>query len=82
MPQDTPEKYLFSELNGSLCHIGNFDSANTENRGIQGIVNGIKSCIGKVKDAVTNVAETIRSFLQLSAYWQMYNIRLQLHSEK
>lgn len=33
---------------------------------IQGIVNGIKSCIGKVKDAVTNVAETIRSFLHFS----------------
>ena len=33
---------------------------------IEGIVNGIKSCIGKVKDAVTNVAETIRSFLHFS----------------
>lgn len=33
---------------------------------IQGIVNGIKSCIGKVKDAVINVAETIRSFLHFS----------------
>ena len=33
---------------------------------IQGIVNGIKSCIEKVKDAVTNVAETIRSFLHFS----------------
>ena len=33
---------------------------------IQGIVNGIKSCIGKVKDAITNVAETIRSFLHFS----------------
>ena len=33
---------------------------------IQGIVNGIKSCISKVKDAVTNVAETIRSFLHFS----------------
>lgn len=33
---------------------------------IQGIVNGIRSCIGKVKDAVTNVAETIRSFLHFS----------------
>ena len=33
---------------------------------INGIVNGIKSCIGKVKDAVTNVAETIRSFLHFS----------------
>ena len=33
---------------------------------IQGIVNGIKSCIGRVKDAVTNVAETIRSFLHFS----------------
>ena len=33
---------------------------------IQGIVNGIKSCIGKVKNAVTNVAETIRSFLHFS----------------
>lgn len=33
---------------------------------IQGIVNGIKSCIGTVKDAVTNVAETIRSFLHFS----------------
>ena len=33
---------------------------------IQGIVNGIKSCIGKVKYAVTNVAETIRSFLHFS----------------
>ena len=29
-------------------------------------MNGIKSCIGKVKDAVTNVAETIRSFLHFS----------------
>ena len=28
--------------------------------------NGIKSCIGKVKDAVTNVAETICSFLHFS----------------
>uniref|UniRef100_UPI004057A9B2 phage tail tape measure protein n=1 Tax=Agathobacter sp. TaxID=2021311 RepID=UPI004057A9B2 len=33
---------------------------------IDGIVNGIRSCIGKVKDAVTNVAETIRSFLHFS----------------
>lgn len=33
---------------------------------IQGIVNGIRSCIGKVKDAVTNVAKTIRSFLHFS----------------
>lgn len=33
---------------------------------IQGIVNGIRSCIGKVKDAVTNVANTIRSFLHFS----------------
>ena len=33
---------------------------------IQGIVNGIRSCIGKVKDAVTNVAATIRSFLHFS----------------
>lgn len=33
---------------------------------INGIVNGIKSCIGKVKDAVTSVAETIRSFLHFS----------------
>lgn len=33
---------------------------------IQGIVNGIKSCIGKVKDAVSNVAETIRSYLHFS----------------
>ena len=29
-------------------------------------MNGIKSCIRKVKDAVTNVAETIRSFLHFS----------------
>lgn len=33
---------------------------------IEGIVNGIKSCIGKIKDAVGNVAETIRSFLHFS----------------
>ncbi|MEY8354924.1 phage tail tape measure protein [Lachnospiraceae bacterium 54-53] len=33
---------------------------------IEGIVNGIKSCIGKIKDAVSNVAETIRSFLHFS----------------
>lgn len=30
---------------------------------IEGIVNGIKSCIGKVKDAVCSVADTIKSFL-------------------
>ena len=30
---------------------------------ISGIVDGIESCIDKVKNAVTNVAETIRSFL-------------------
>ena len=33
---------------------------------IDGIVKGIKSCIGKVKDAVSNVAETIKSFLHFS----------------
>lgn len=33
---------------------------------IMGIVNGIRSCIGKVKDAVSNVANTIRSFLHFS----------------
>lgn len=33
---------------------------------IGGIVKGIKSCIGKVKDAVTSVANTIRSFLHFS----------------
>lgn len=33
---------------------------------IDGIVKGIKSCIGKVKDAVLNVAETIKSFLHFS----------------
>lgn len=33
---------------------------------IEGIVNGIKACIGKVKNAVKNVAETIRSFLHFS----------------
>lgn len=33
---------------------------------ISGIVNGIKSCIGKVKDAVSSVADTIRSFLHFS----------------
>lgn len=33
---------------------------------INGIVNGIKSCIGKVKDAVCSVADTIRSFLHFS----------------
>jgi phage-related protein len=33
---------------------------------INGIVAGIKSCIGKVKDAVGNVAETIKSFLHFS----------------
>ena len=33
---------------------------------INGIVNGIKSCIGKIKDAVGDVAETIRSFLHFS----------------
>ena len=29
-------------------------------------MDGIKSCIGKVKDAVSNVAETIKSFLHFS----------------
>ena len=33
---------------------------------ISGIVDGITSCIGKVKEAVTNVADTIRSFLHFS----------------
>lgn len=33
---------------------------------IGGIVDGIKSCIGKVKSAVTSVADTIRSFLHFS----------------
>ena len=33
---------------------------------IEGIVNGIKSCINKVKDAVSNVASTIRSYLHFS----------------
>lgn len=33
---------------------------------IGGIVKGIKSCIGKVKDAVTSVANTIHSFLHFS----------------
>jgi len=33
---------------------------------INGIVNGIKSCSSKVKDAVTDVAETIKSFLHFS----------------
>ncbi|MDD2979137.1 MAG: phage tail tape measure protein [Hespellia sp.] len=33
---------------------------------INGIVNGIKSCIGKVKDAVGNVANAIKSFLHFS----------------
>ena len=33
---------------------------------IGGIVDGIESCIDKVKSAVTNVAETIRSFLHFS----------------
>ena len=33
---------------------------------ISGIVDGIESCIDKVKNAVTNVAETIRSFLHFS----------------
>lgn len=33
---------------------------------INGIVDGIKSCIGKVKDAVENVADTIKSFLHFS----------------
>lgn len=33
---------------------------------IAGIVKGIKNCIGKVKDAVSNVAETIKSFLHFS----------------
>ena len=33
---------------------------------ISGIVEGIESCIDKVKNAVTNVAETIRSFLHFS----------------
>jgi len=31
------------------------------------IINCIKSCIGKVKDAVSNVAETIKNFLHFSA---------------
>ena len=33
---------------------------------IMGIVNGIKSCIGKVGDAVKSVADKIRSFLHFS----------------
>ena len=33
---------------------------------INGIVNGIRSCIGKIKDTVGDVAETIRSFLHFS----------------
>lgn len=33
---------------------------------INGIVDGIMSCIGKVKDAVSNVAETIKSYLHFS----------------
>lgn len=33
---------------------------------IDGIVKGIKNCIGKVKDAVSNVAEIIKSFLHFS----------------
>lgn len=33
---------------------------------IEGIVNGIKKCIGKVKDAVSNVASTIKSYLHFS----------------
>lgn len=33
---------------------------------IGGIVDGIKSCIGKIKDAVGNVADTIKSFLHFS----------------
>ena len=33
---------------------------------IDGIVNGIKSCIDKVSDAVSGVADTIRSFLHFS----------------
>lgn len=33
---------------------------------IMGIVNGIRSCIGKVKDVVSNVAATIRSYLHFS----------------
>ena len=33
---------------------------------IGGIVDGIRSCISKVKDAVTDVADTIRSFLHFS----------------
>jgi hypothetical protein len=33
---------------------------------INGIVNGIKSCISKVKDAVGDVAETIKSYLHFS----------------
>ena len=33
---------------------------------IEGIVNGIRACIGKVKNAVKSVAETIRSFLHFS----------------
>lgn len=33
---------------------------------INGIVNGIRSCIGKVKDAVSSVANAIRSFLHFS----------------
>ncbi len=33
---------------------------------INGIVNGIRSCIGAVKNAVSDVAETIKSFLHFS----------------
>ena len=33
---------------------------------IEGIVNGIRACIGKVKNAVKSVADTIRSFLHFS----------------
>lgn len=33
---------------------------------INGIVNGIRSCIGRIKDAVGSVAETIKSYLHFS----------------
>lgn len=33
---------------------------------IDGIVSGIKECIGKVKGAVSNVAETIKAYMHFS----------------
>ena len=59
---------IVSGFNSAVSFIKNLaSSAYTWGRDIiDGIVRGIRSCIGKVKDAVTSVANTIRSFLHFS----------------